>query len=333
MIAGEQLAAWLGDKARQTSSYAAVQAFVGNWSAAPLMAELTRELGAMGSPTPPQVLAAARHFFDRVGDIQQFVAALIESSRRDPFFVPPVHPLTSDIHAGILLFHHHELSIGLGVTGVDQLAAKKAVRTGPASVGFTGAWNLFRYLKAGNAVLSWWEAPPIEAGFRSIDAGQCRRTGTRRLADGDEILLDGSRESFIIDHADGDILYLHALVRSGAAPLTAEYDSDTRRFIGATSTDEASSRVQMMVTLLREMDREDAVPVLRDFLANPHFYTRWHVMRELLALDAEAVLPDLRRMATDDPHPEVRAAASQTLTLFFAEASEPVVEDLEACHA
>ncbi len=325
MIAGETLAAWLGDRERQAASRAAVQAFVDQHSGAPLMGELHRDLEHMENPTPAKVLAAARRFFDRAGDLEALIQALIEQCRADPFFIPPMHPLTSEIHSGLLLFHHDKLSIGMGVTGVDMLAAKKAHRRGPASIGFTGVWNLFRYIRAGNALVSFWETDPIGPDFSAATAGALRLTGRRRLADGDEILVDGSRESFIVDHATGDILYLQAMVRTGAAPLTAEYDSETRAFIGATSTDEASSRVQMMATLLREMGREDAVPVLRESLASPHFYTRWHIMRELLALDAEAVLPDLRKMAVGDPHPEVRAAAAQTLKLFFDE--EPAREE------
>jgi hypothetical protein len=329
MIAGETLAAWLADRSGQSRSHAAVQAFVDEWSGAPLMGELTRDLVSMESPTPQSVIAAARRFFDRTDELAGLIDALIERCRQDPFFLPPLHPLTSEIHSGLLLFHHDTLSIGMGVTGVDMLAAKKAVRRGPASVGFTGVWNLFRYVKAGNAVVSFWETDPIGPGFSAQQAGRCRLVDRRRIADGDEILIDGSRESFIVDHATSDMVYLQAMVRPGAAPLTAEYDSVTRSFIGATSTDEASSRVQMMATLLREMDRGDAVPVLREALASPHFYTRWHIMRELLALDAEAALPDLRRMADADPHPEVRAAASQALQMFF----DDQTAELEACHA
>ena len=65
----------------------------------------------------------------------------------------------------------------------------------------------------------------------------------------------------------------------------------------------------MMVTLLRIMDRKDAVPVVRESLKDQHFYTRWQIMREFLALDAEAALPSLRDMARRDPHPEIREAA------------------------
>jgi hypothetical protein len=186
-------------------------------------------------------------------------------------------------------------------------------------------------VKAGNALVSFWEAPRIDGGFRAEEAGRCRLIGRRRIADGEEFLVDGSCESFVVEHATGDIVYLQATIQTGAAPLTVEYDSDTLGFINASSTDEASSRVQMMASLLREMDREDAVPVLREMLKTPHFYTRWHIMRELLALDAEVTLPDLRRMAAADPHPEVRAAASQTLALFFAD--EPSQQEAEPCPA
>jgi hypothetical protein len=331
MIAGEALAAWLGDRSSQDSSHAAVEDFARTWSRAPLPGRLYRELSELDDPTPAQVIAAARRFFDQTDELAALIGSLIARSREDPFFLPPLLALTSEIHSGLLLFHHDLLSIGLGVTSVEMLAAKKAHRRGPASIGFTGVWNLFRYLKAGDATVSFWEAPPIGPDFSAATAGQCRLTGRRRISDGEELLVDGSYQSFIIDHASNDIVYLQAMVRAGAAPLTAEYDSETRGFIGATSTDEASSRVQMMATLLREMDRTDAVPVLRESLGSPYFYTRWHVMRELLALDAEAALPDLRRMAAEDPHMEVRAAAAQTLSLFFAE--ESPAEEPALCRA
>ena len=94
---------------------------------------------------------------------------------------------------------------------------------------------------------------------------------------------------------------------------------DALAYAGATSTDEASSRTEMMVSLLRLFDRGDAIPELTGLLESSHFYTRWHVMREFLAMDTEAALPHLRRMAEDDPHPEVRAAAAQSLAMFFSE--------------
>ena len=331
MISSEGLAAWLGDADVQRQSRSLIEAFVRERHDERMLGELLSELAAMVDPRREEVIELARRIFDRVLLRDELTHALIDCSRTDPFFLPPLHPLTSEVHSGLLLFQHPELSVGMGVTGLDVLAAKKAFRRGPASIAFTGVSNLFRYVKSGNALVSFWEAPGIGGGFRAEEAGQCRLVGRRRMEDGEEFLVDGRSESFVVEHATGDIVYLQATIQTGAAPLTVEYDSETLRFVNATSTDEESSRVQMMATLLREMDRAEAVPVLRELLKSPHFYTRWHIMRELLALDAEAALPDLRRLAAADPHPEVRAAARQTLELFFSD--ESALREAEPCPA
>jgi hypothetical protein len=242
---------------------------------------------------------------------------LIAISGADPFFRPPFHPLVNEVHNSLLLYHHPDLSISLGVTGVDMLAAKKTARTGPASINFTGYSTLLRFLKAGGATLSFWEAPEIGDDFAAGDAGPCRLVACRRIEDGDEIVVDGRRESFVIEHAETDILFFQAVARAGCAPVGVEYDSDSLQFIGASSTDEASSRLQMMVSLLRALGRDEAFPLFEEALESPQFYTRWHIMREMLAMDAEAARPRLERMAATDPHPDIRAAARQTLALFF----------------
>ncbi len=167
--------------------------------------------------------------------------------------------------------------------------------------------------------MSFWEAPPAGADFVAAQAKRARFVRQDRLQDGDEVLIDGARESFVIEHATSDMVYFQAMVHAGAAPLATEYDRQTLEFLSASTTDESSSRIQMMVSLLRAMDREDALPLMERELASPHFHTRWHVMREMLALDAEAALPALKRMAAGDPHPEVRTAATSTLAAFFSD--------------
>ena len=330
MIAGEALSAWLADARAQQRSLDAVEASAREWSRHPLMGKLDAELTALVEPTPEQVLHAARRFMDREDEIAAMLQAMIPPSLADPFFRPPFHPLSSEIHNGILLFHHPLVSIALGVTGVDMLAAKKAGPRGATSVGFTGQVSLYRYVKAGEATISFWECPPIEKDFVASEAGTCRVTGRRKIADGEELLIDGRHQSFIIEHATGEMVYFQAVVSAGAAPLTAEYDSKSMQFLGASSTDEASSRVQMMVSLLRTMEREDALPLIIEALESPHFYTRWHIMRELLAMDAEAAHTPLKKMAAGDPHPEVRAAAARTLEMFFP---EPATEGAVPCRA
>ncbi|MGE0178422.1 MAG: HEAT repeat domain-containing protein [Sphingomonas sp.] len=319
MIPGPALAAWLADRAAQDASFARVQASAAKWGTHPLMTQLERRLSELANPTQAAILAEADRFMDQIQAIDELFADMIAGCRADPFFRPPLYPLSGDIHTGLLLFHNPMLSIALSVTGIDQLAAKKVAHGGKGSIAFSGMPTKFRYLRAGGATLSFWEAPGIGPDFVASGAGQARFVETRQLGDGDEVMIDGRHQSFVIEHAAGDMLFFQAMVRLGGAPITAEYDRETLAFLSASSTDEASSRVQMMVSLLRTMEREDALPLMERELDGPHFYTRWHVMREMLALDAQAALPALKRMAADDPHPEVRATASQTLRMFFAD--------------
>ena len=322
MIPGVALAAWLSDRDAQRNSYQRVDAAAQKWGVQPLMTQLEREVAELNPRTSEALLAAARRFMDRTTEIDAMMAELIASSRADPFFRPPFHPLVNEVHNSLLLYHHPDLSISLGVTGVDMLAAKKTGRSGGASINFTGFWTLLRFLKAGNATISFWETDRIGDDFSAADAGPCRLVGCRRIADGEEIVLDGRHQSFVIEHAESDILFFQAVARAGCAPVGVEYDSDSLAFIGASSTDEASSRLQMMVSLLRALGREEAFPLFAQALESPQFYTRWHVMREMLAMDADAARPALERMAAADPHADVRAAARQTLASFFAEAEE-----------
>lgn len=333
MIPGPALAEWIADDAAQQRSQARVEACAVKWGDHPIMEQIVREVGLLDRRSPENLLAAARRFMDRTQDIDAMMADFIASCGADPFFRPPFLPITHGMYNSLVLYQHPELSIGLGVTSVSALAAKKTSRTGAASVNFTGYVLLLRFVKAGGATLSVWEAPRITDDFRADIAGQCRRVEVRQIEDGDEIVIDGRYQSFVIEHATSDMVYFQAVARSECAPVCAEYDADSGAFVGASGTDDAGSRVQMMASLLRAMERDDALPLLAEGLDNWQFHTRWHVMREMLAMDAEAALPRLQRMATEDPHLEVRAAARQTLDMFFADTAEAGDGEVLSCRA
>ena len=332
MIASAALAGWLADADGQKRSQVAAEALARHWIRHPLMTEVHDQLAALPAHSGASaILDIARGFMAKQGDIAAMVESLISAAADDPYFNPPFHPVANDVYAGLLLLHKPELSVLLGVSAVDMVAERKTEARGATSLIFNGHTTLFRYVKAGNATISFWEAPPITSDFVASQAGKCRLTGRRTIKDGEEILTDGRYQTFVIEHVTGDMVFYQATARQDAAPLSVEYDSKTLSFIGASSTDEATSRVQMMVSMLRTMERDDAFPLIEDALASPHFYTRWHIMRELLAMDADAALPALRRMAANDPHPEVRAAAQQTLEMFFED--EPIEEGPVKCRA
>lgn len=295
------------------------------------MAELAEELASLHADDAEGIMAVAKRFLERSEIFDAAMLEMVRAAASDQYFRPPLRRVVGEVHLGLLLLDSAKLSILLARTSPDALASKRLLRKGAASITFGGQRSIFRFLKSGGAILSFWEAPQIKADF-SVEAGSsCRKIIQRPIVDGETIMLDGRSQSFVIEHAVSDIVYVQAATPAGAAPVSVEYDADTLRFAGASSTDEIGSRVQMMVSLLRLLDRRDAAPLIRDCLASPHFYVRWHVMREFLALDADLALPSLREMAESDPHAEVRAAAAQTLAAFFSDEADGLDREDELC--
>jgi hypothetical protein len=320
MIIGQTLAAWFADTQRQGVTVARLEEVRRRFRSLAPVAALEARAEAADGRGPDPLLAAARLFLGSEEAIAACLDLMIEAALEDPFFRPPMRSSLSEIQAGLLLVDRPLLSVYLSIASATGIAEKRLGRSGPASIAFTGRRSVYRFLRADQAILSLWEAPEIEPGFSAETSGSCRLLEQRAVADGDLLELDGRRHGFVIEHARSDIVYLQASTPAGSAPLTVEYDSGTLRFAGASSSDEMSSRIQLMLSLLRTLDRKDAAPFFREMVSGPHFFDRWHAMREFLALDAEQALPCLREMADRDPHPEVRAAALSTLALFFDDA-------------
>jgi hypothetical protein len=323
MVPREELSRWLADPKIQHETISRFADVAKRFRTLPIIERLGREVEALTEPNATSLLACAQKAMLDEDGVGEMFSCLIEAAAADPYFRPALRSLASDIHTGILLFESPQLTLFVSVMPAEGIATKRRNRDGARSIVFPGYQSLYRFVRSGGATFSFWEAPIIDAGFTASGSGRCRLAGRRRIADGELLQIDGRTESFVIDHAVEDLVYLQAMTSAGRAPLTVEYDSDTHEFVGASSTDEISSRTQLMLSLLRAMDRSDAASLMIDMLDNPHFYARWQTMRELLALDAEAGLPHLAAMAKWDPHPEVRAAAAATLGACFPEAVAP----------
>jgi hypothetical protein len=313
MIVGDELQRWLADRAAQRRTRQRIDAFAADWNGGPAHRALGAATAALEAPTAEDVAAIVANLFADDFWIEHLLEDLTDALRDDPFFEPPFRFIKSDIHNGLVVFEDDHVSIAAGVTRVAQLAAKKHNAHGRRSVAFSGQLSLFKFVKAGGARLSFWECPPITDAFSAASAGRCVRTGDRALEDGDVVLVDGRHESFVIEHAAANLVVLQATVKPGRAPLAAEYDSESGTYAGCSAADDSASRIQMISTLLRKLDCAAAFPAIAAFLDHPNFFVRWHVMRELLGLDATAALPHLRKMAARDPHPEARRAARAVL--------------------
>jgi hypothetical protein len=317
MLPNVPLTNWLSSPDQREASYKRSVLFSDRWTKHRLMVETEMEVMAHPNPTVEMMLAAASRFMNRRDELQEMIDNLVTHLAADPFFRPPVSLASTPISQGYVLYDNDRLTISLNVISAEDVAAKKMRGRGEGTVGFTGMVTLYRYWKSGDATFSFWEAPAADDIFSGEEAQGLKMTEQRRIRDGESWVMDGRRQSFIVENMQSDIVQLQAQVKIDCAPLAVEYDIKTGLFVGATATDDASSRTQMMVTLLRLLGRDDAWPLIVRLLDSPHFFTRWHLMREFLAVNADAALPHLRDMAANDPHPEVRAAASQTLTLLL----------------
>jgi hypothetical protein len=312
MMFPQDLQDWLADRNRQSATQHRIDGFGRDWDEGGVR-DFEDAMARLPAQTAEAVAAAARALFADERWVDGLIAGLAAQMRADPFFVPPFRAMSGELHSGLILFEDGHMSVAAGVTRVAELAARKTARRGATSVGFSGRVSALKFVKAGGALISLWEAPPITDAFSAADAGHCVRTGTRQLADGEILTIDGRSQSYVIEAARANLLILQAEVTLEAAPLSVEYDSATCAYVGCSATRDGASRIQMLATLLRKLGGEGAFPALAGFLDHPDFFVRWHVMRELLGIDAEAALPQLKRMAARDPHDEVRRAARAVL--------------------
>ena len=311
--AAEQLRQWLADRGAQQRTQRAIGAFGDAWRAGAVQSRLDQAMAALPVQSAEALAEAARGVFSDETWTDRLIGSLAERLREDPFFQPPFAYLNADLHCGLVLYEHQRISIAAGVTHAGQLGVRKSAKRGATSVGFPGRVLVLKFLKAGDARISLWEAPRIEPGFTAAEAGRCVRTGERVLIDGDVLTLDGRYQSYVVERARSNLVVLQAEIYADQAPLSVEYDSSSHAFVGCSATDDAASRIQLIATLLRKLGCERAFESIAGFLDHPDFFVRWHIMKELLGIDAEAALPHLKRMAARDPHPDTRRAAREVL--------------------
>lgn len=309
----QDLQDWLHSGDLQRATQRGVRDFAHAWNAGPAKAAFDDALASLPEQSAEAVAEAVVGLFADDGWIDSLIEGLSARLRADPFFDPPFLSINSEVNAGLIAFQDPRVSIAAGITRLADLAARKTARRGATSIGFSGRMTVIKFVRANGARLGFWEAPEIKPGFNAAEAGQCRSTGARTIADGEILVIDGRRQSYIVEHAEGNLMILQAEIALDPAPLSVEYDSASHNYVGCSANGDGASRIRMMTTLLRKLDCTAAFPTIAQFLDHEDFFVRWHVMRELLGLDAEAALPHLKRLAARDPHGDVRRAARQVL--------------------
>lgn len=133
----------------------------------------------------------------------------------------------------------------------------------------------------------------------------CARIEARplALAQGTAFAIDGEREALALEEIDGVLLTLR-LYRSPLCDTPArQYDIASGTLVHQAASGRADSQAELMMALLRAMERSDAAPTIAALARKGAPPARWQALRECLALDSATGFAALLEVAgqTDDP--------------------------------
>lgn len=242
--------------------------------------------------------------------VDALVVPMVRTLGDHPLADPPVKVSRDALRTSVLIHECPVASLTATILSAQALAALPL----PASIVVAGRLSVMRVHRAGGAVLQRWRTAPVRDEFTLATAGPCRALPPVALEDGAVIRLDGRTDAMLVTDSQTDVVTLTATIRLGAAPVMREYARDDGRPLRAATLDEGAARSQMLLTLLRASGRRDANAAFEAATRDPAFFVRWDAMRQWLAIDADAAGSRLADMATGDPHADIRAAATATLT-------------------
>jgi len=151
------------------------------------------------------------------------------------------------------------------------------------------------------------------AMLHELADGMAVSRGATALSQGKVHILDESRFAWRFTPIGRPVVLLRAQIAPPGPVLIHRHDGATGARLSSVVADEEHDRAMMMLSLLRMQGRRDAADLFRAALNAPSGLQRWAAMREWLALDTAAALPDLAAMADGDAEAAVRDLARQTL--------------------
>ncbi len=235
----------------------------------------------------------------------------------DPTCEPALRVIRTPVMSGMILADTGYVALAALV--IDHRALADANARKDATISYAGGGHsITAMVKAAGCIAEhhcWHADPAAPGGMRSMLA-------TRQvLADGAQLLCDDALSALrlVPQPEGGDITMIRVTIRTpGTAPVR-EFCAETGRLLRQASSDEAASRAQMMLTMLRHSGHAGTAAALAEASHHEGADTRWHAMREWLACDVPAALPRLMAMAQTDPDAPLREAARQTLRMIAAQ--------------
>ena len=280
---------------------------------------LERSFAGLDAAAIDELAEVAQGLLADIGWIGPLLAPLIDALAADPWHEPPFRVSRDPLRIGAILFSAPAATLTATILSADAIRALPPPRT----IAFSGRLAVTRYVRGGGATLARWAAPPLTTDPDARAAPHAVRQRDLPLVDGMVVRLDGRTSGHLIERPASDIVTLSFALRDDGNGYAREYARSDGTLVRAATLADATSRTQMLLTLLRLARRADAGGCFAAATRDASFHLRWGAMREWLALDALAALPRLAEMAADDPNREIRAAAAATIAQVEAQRRVP----------
>ena len=207
----------------------------------------------------------------------------------------------------VVMLDDGRVQLSLAIVSADGWRHQRANSAGQRQVvGFADGWTRICFLSAGDVAIQLFTLDGGANGTQAI------AHPPRQVAAGDTIDLANMRQAIRLSHLGQDAVMLRLLVRDPAQAQAAEYDAETGEVLRVRQAQSHEGRTQMIVSLLRSLGRDDAIPIIADQIDSWPPHLRWHGVREALAIDSRAGITMLSAMAAEDPDAGLRSLAART---------------------
>ncbi len=207
----------------------------------------------------------------------------------------------------LVLVDDGRVHLSLAMISADGWQARMADRHGAKSiVEFVDGWTRLRFLVADDIWVQRHLRVPSNISRRAWAEEPCVVRG------GEEFLLDNATEALRFSHVGADAVLVRMMVRDPMATQAIECDADSGAVLRVRQAQSHEGRTRMTVSLLRSLQINQALQVIRDSLGQWSPHLRWHGVMEALAIDSQAGFELLEAMMRDDPDAGLRRQAAQT---------------------
>ncbi len=254
--------------------------------------------------------------------IHQKISSWLNEMLDDSKILPPFREaleFDSGLFSSINLLQKYGIGLSVSCTNKHDIHESNSKEleqsTAKRSVLFSGQRAYFKFLKAQNAIVTVWECDKFDdtSEFSQL---KCYEPKDITVSTGDIILVDGTYQSISFSKCDQTVVFLQGENLNADLGISVSFCARTRQFLSTYPTSKIALRTMAMTSVLKHLGKADGLTNLFDDTITGPFYTRWHIMRELIAaLPADKALLEIKKFLQNEENPSVRRTAKATMEI------------------